>query len=97
VTIENLKINIDYLLTDLYIRLMNNNTTLNFENDLKRLEDRLDDLVVICDRLQIENKSLKEQQDSLSKERANLLQKNEQVRVRVEAMIVRLKSMEQGN
>ncbi len=96
-TIENLKINIDYLLTDLYIRLMNNNTTLNFENDLKRLEDRLDDLVVICDRLQIENKSLKEQQDSLSKERANLLQKNEQVRVRVEAMIVRLKSMEQGN
>ena len=97
VTIENLKINIDYLLTDLYIRLMNNNTTLNFENDLKRLEDRLDDLVVICDRLQIENKSLKEQQDSLSKERANLLQKNEQVRTRVEAMIVRLKSMEQGN
>ena len=96
-TIENLKINIDYLLTDLYIRLMNNNTTLNFENDLKRLEDRLDDLVVICDRLQIENKSLKEQQDSLSKERANLLQKNEQVRVRVEAMIVRLKSMEKGN
>ena len=76
---------------------MNNNTTLNFENDLKRLEDRLDDLVVICDRLQIENKSLKEQQDSLSKERANLLQKNEQVRVRVEAMIIRLKSMEQGN
>ena len=95
--IENLKINIDYLLTDLYIRLMNNNTTLNFENDLKRLEDRLDDLVIICDRLQIENKSLKEQQDSLSKERANLLQKNEQVRVRVEAMIVRLKSMEKGN
>ena len=97
VTIEKFKINIDYLLTDLYIRLMNNNTTLNFENDLKRLEDRLDDLVVICDRLQIENKSLKEQQDSLSKERANLLQKNEQVRIRVEAMIVRLKSMEQGN
>ena len=97
VTIENLKINIDYLLTDLYIRLMNNNTTLNFENDLKRLEDRLDDLVVICDRLLIENKSLNEQQDSLSKERAKLLQKNEQVRVRVEAMIVRLKSMEQGN
>ena len=76
---------------------MNNNTTLNFENDLKRLEDRLDDLVVVCDRLQSEKKSLKEQQDSLSKERANLLQKNEQVRTRVEAMIVRLKSMEQGN
>lgn len=88
---------IDYLLTDLYIRLMNNNSTLNFENDLKRLEGRLDDLVQVCDRLQSENKSLKEQQDSLSKERATLLQNNEQVRGRVEAMIVRLKSMEQGN
>ena len=33
---------------------------LNFENDLKRLEDRLDDLFRICDRLQTENKSLKE-------------------------------------
>ena len=88
---------IDYLLTDLYIRLMNNNSTLNFEDDLKRLEGRLDDLVQVCDRLQSENKSLKEQQDSLSKERATLLQNNEQVRGRVEAMIVRLKSMEQGN
>lgn len=88
---------IDYLLTDLYIRLMNKNSTLNFENDLKRLEGRLDDLVHVCDRLQSENKSLKEQQDSLSKERATLLQKNEQVRGRVEAMIIRLKSMEQGN
>ena len=88
---------IDYLLTDLYIRLMNNNPTLNFEDDLKRLEGRLDDLVQVCDRLQSENKSLKEQQDSLSKERATLLQNNEQVRGRVEAMIVRLKSMEQGN
>ncbi|MDE0743739.1 MAG: TIGR02449 family protein [Woeseiaceae bacterium] len=76
---------------------MNNNSTLNFENDLKRLEGRLDDLVQVCDRLQSENKSLKEQQDSLSKERATLLQNNEQVRGRVEAMIVRLKSMEQGN
>ena len=88
---------IDYLLTDLYIRLMNNNSTLNFEDELKRLEGRLDDLVQVCDRLQSENKSLKEQQDSLSKERATLLQNNEQVRGRVEAMIVRLKSMEQGN
>ena len=88
---------IDYLLTDLYIRLMNNNTTPNFEADLKRLERRLDDLVQVCDRLQSENKSLKEQQDSLSKERATLLQNNEQVRGRVEAMILRLKSMEQGN
>jgi len=70
---------------------------LNFENDLKRLEERLDDLFRICDRLQTENKSLKEKQEMLSKERSTLLQKNENVSARVEAMIIRLKSMEQNN
>ena len=75
---------------------MEKNINLNFENDLKRLEERLDDLVGICNRLQTENKSLKEKQETLSHERASMVQKNEQVRARVEAMIVRLKSMEQG-
>jgi len=73
---------------------MDKDNNLNFENDLKRLEDRLDDVVKICDRLQTENKSLKEKQETLAKERATLLQKNEQVSARVEAMILRLKSME---
>jgi len=76
---------------------MENKINLNFENDLKRLEDRLDDLVKICNQLQTENKSLKEKQETLSRERATMVQKNEEVRARVEAMIVRLKSMEQGN
>lgn len=70
---------------------------INFESDLKRLEDRLDDLVKICNQLQTENKSLKEKQETLSRERATMVQKNEEVRARVEAMIVRLKSMEHGN
>ena len=38
--------------------------------------------------------ALRHRQDNLISERANLLQKNEQVRARVEAMIGRLKSME---
>ena len=76
---------------------MDNKINLNFESDLKRLEDRLDDLVKICNQLQSENKSLKEKQETLSRERATMVQKNEEVRARVEAMIVRLKSMEQGN
>ena len=76
---------------------MAKDNNLNFENDLKRLEERLDDLFKICDRLQTENKSLKEKQETLAKERSNLLQKNENVSARVEAMIVRLKSMEQNN
>jgi cell division protein ZapB len=47
--------------------------------------------------LQDENRSLKQRQDALTSERASLLQKNEQVRARVEAMIGRLKAMEQGS
>lgn len=66
-----------------------------FDLELKRLEKRLDELVVICKKLQEENESLRIRQDNLTAERANLLQKNEQVRGRVEAMITRLKAMEQ--
>lgn len=67
-----------------------------FVQELARLEKRLDELVVICSQLKDENRSLKERQDSLIADRATLLQKNEQVRARVEAMINRLKAMEQG-
>ena len=58
------------------------------------MERRLDELVVITNQLKEENQSLKQRQDTLIAERANLLQKNEQVRARVEAMIGRLKAME---
>jgi cell division protein ZapB len=44
--------------------------------------------------LQEENRALRQRQDSMMTERATLLQKNEQVRARVEAMIGRLKAME---
>jgi cell division protein ZapB len=63
--------------------------------ELKRLEKRLEELVVVCRQLQEENRSLRQRQDSLMSERAGLLHKNEQVRGRVEAMIGRLKGMEQ--
>ncbi|MDX1500469.1 MAG: TIGR02449 family protein [Woeseiaceae bacterium] len=71
--------------------------TSTFEEELKRLEKRVDALVQVCDQLQDENRSLKQRQDALTAERATLLQKNEQVRARVEAMIGRLKAMEQGS
>ena len=80
-----------------YIALMADDINATFEHELKRLEKRVDALVRVCDQLQDENKSLKQRQDMLTAERANLLQKNEQVRARVEAMIGRLKAMEQGS
>lgn len=64
--------------------------------ELEQLSTRIDDLVALCERLKEENRSLKEKQDALVNERANLLQKNELVRSRVEAMIGRLRAMEQG-
>lgn len=75
---------------------MADNVNAMFEQQLKRLEQRVDALVKVCDQLQDENRSLKQRQDVLTGERATLLQKNEQVRARVEAMIGRLKAMEQG-
>jgi cell division protein ZapB len=68
-----------------------------FDLELRRLEKRLEELVVVCRQLQEENQSLRQRQDSLMAERASLLHKNEQVRGRVEAMIGRLKGMEQAS
>jgi cell division protein ZapB len=66
------------------------------ELELKRLEKRLEDLIVTVSHIKEENRALRQRQDTLTAERATLLQKNEQVRGRVEAMIGRLKSMEQA-
>ena len=87
---------IDSLRWHLYIAPMAEDANVMFEHELKRLEKRVDALVQVCDQLQDENRSLKQRQDTLTAERATLLQKNEQVRARVEAMIGRLKAMEQG-
>jgi cell division protein ZapB len=62
--------------------------------ELKKLERRIDDLVTIVTQLKEENRALHQRQDALTSDRATLLQKNEQVRARVEAMIGRLKAME---
>jgi cell division protein ZapB len=66
----------------------------SFGQELERLEKRLDDLVIICGQLKEENRSLRQRQEALIAERASLLQKSEQVRARVEAMVGRLKAME---
>jgi cell division protein ZapB len=81
-----------------YILPMNSDESNHrFDLELRRLEKRLEELVVVCRQLQEENHSLRQRQDSLMAERASLLHKNEQVRGRVEAMIGRLKGMEQAS
>lgn len=64
------------------------------EIDLKKLETRVDDLIKAVDRLQQENKTLRHSQTSLITERNSLMEKTELAKTRVEAMITRLKALE---
>lgn len=64
--------------------------------ELREISQRVDQLIALAQRLADENRSLRLSQEQLVAERANLLAKNEQARSRVEAMIHRLKSLEQN-
>ncbi|MBZ0072159.1 MAG: TIGR02449 family protein [Thiohalobacteraceae bacterium] len=64
------------------------------DQDLKRLEYRLEELIRSVERLKEENRSLRVQQDTMTIERAQLIERTELARSRVEAMIGRLKAME---
>jgi cell division protein ZapB len=75
---------------------MSDTTKTELELELGRLEKRIADLLATVQQLKDENRALRQRHESLAGERAVLLQKNEQVRARVEAMIGRLKTMEHG-
>ena len=62
---------------------------------LRAIAASVDVLVQRAQQLTDENRSLRQQQEQLAGERSQLLAKNEQARMRVEAMIARLKSLEQ--
>ncbi|MBU3068436.1 TIGR02449 family protein [Aestuariicella sp. G3-2] len=69
---------------------------------LLALEDKLDQLIQLCGRLNEENDQLRQEVNSFKVresewqvERARLVEKNELARSRVEAMISRLKSLEE--
>ncbi|MBD3670216.1 MAG: TIGR02449 family protein [Gammaproteobacteria bacterium] len=65
------------------------------EDDIKSLEAKVEQLIRAVAALQDENSSLRTQQRTLMSERAELLQKTELARERVETMITRLKALEQ--
>lgn len=76
--------------------MSHNNKNMPVDAELQRLEVRVGELLTLVQQLSEENRALRHRQDSLSTERSALLQKNEQVRTRVEAMIGRLRAMETG-
>ena len=63
--------------------------------DISVLERHVDELIRTCDRLREENASLRASQDHLVAERAELIEKTELARSRLEAMVARLKTMEE--
>jgi cell division protein ZapB len=80
-----------------YIERMKKKTeTTGLGEEVDRLEAQVGQLLETVDRLLKENRSLRAQQESLTTERANLLEKHDMVRTRVEGIITRLKSMENG-
>ena len=63
-------------------------------NDLEALEDKVDELIALCEVLVEENQVLKSNQQNWTNERAKLVEKNESAKARVESMIARLKALD---
>lgn len=73
---------------------MSEKLTRQVDDDLQLLEQRIDELVSAVKNLKQENLSLQDQQQLLMAERQALDEKTKLAKVRVEAMIERLKNME---
>lgn len=65
------------------------------DTDITNLENRIDELITICDQLKSENTVLRERQDLMVDERERLIEKADMARTRVEGILTRLRSMEQ--
>jgi cell division protein ZapB len=64
------------------------------DQELAQLEEKVGSLLDIINRLMKENRSLRTQQETQATERAGLLERHDEVRTRVDAIVTRLKSME---
>lgn len=65
--------------------------------NLKKLESRVDDLIGVCQKLRQENRTIRTQQQQLTDDHAKLMEKTQIARARIEAMIGRLKALERGS
>ncbi|HCE41372.1 MULTISPECIES: TIGR02449 family protein [Alloalcanivorax] len=65
------------------------------DQQLRQLEARVDELLRISAHLRQENRLLRERETRLLDERTQLIKKNDLAKSRVEAIITRLRSLEQ--
>lgn len=62
--------------------------------DIRALEERIDDLIGVCRRLRKENEGLKNSRETLIEERTKLAEKNKMARSRLESIVDRLRALE---
>jgi len=79
------------VLADLYINGFAKEPTLSPTD----LETKLDELTQLCEALLLKQQQLSSDNQRLTQERAQLLERNVAVKNKVEGMILRLKSLEQ--
>lgn len=65
-------------------------------SQLQQLSDKIDRLIGKFNQLEADNNMLREMQEGWQQERMKLLQKNDLARTKIEAMISRLKALEQN-
>ena len=63
---------------------------------INKLEEQVGELLELCKRLGDDNKELRSQLQNLNSERSTLIEQKEKIRVQVESMITRLRSMEKA-
>jgi cell division protein ZapB len=63
--------------------------------DINTLEKRIDELIALCDELESNYRAIETDRKKWAQERTSLLEKNEMAKTKIEAMIMRLKSLEQ--
>ena len=63
---------------------------------ITKLEEQVGELLELCQRLDKDNKDLRNQLQRLTSERSTLMEQKEKIRLQVESMITRLRSMEKA-
>ncbi len=66
------------------------------EMDFSALEAKVDELVALCDALVQENEKLRKEQQAWHAERASLTERNDLAKSKIDAMIGRLKNLDEA-
>ena len=66
------------------------------DTSFNTLEDKVDELIQLCSAMKNENQMLRDDKHNWENERRGLIEKNELARTRLEKVLQRLKTLEQG-